>query len=953
MSTTKQDTWRLRELVDEPLYCAATDPTNANDTCYYDSDGELDSSTRLTKRLRYEAAGRRFLSGQRPRLLSASLRGPFDAKYGWPNPWLRKPSHDRPQKCTEPPVRSRIASYSEREGQKMPCDDSTAAIATKYSSVAVTTPSSITERDAPYTTPNVHIHHKKRLEIQVWADNVEMGLAENDQDFWNPLAKDIAQDEVPGRNTETIPAQNGWLKKTPLKRKRSRPHPQDPTNVISNPSQLLRSTSASAALPSSAPATTFMRRQEVSTLLKSRSFELTTPSSLADPPFIALDRNFGADSQSASEATSTSSVSPHDHLSNAEDDIGSAKTMQETTAHDCKDLDDDQPHTNLQSEQIRQIETQLSGPIDETLLSCASHVAAKGKPEGDSHGLARILTQTETPESSHHPDEMLTILSNEAMEPDHLAASQALLDVIANSNEEAQLSNPVVSSVLKQEPHTEDFIGDDAAQLDRSPIIRHISSQPEKASDHNPFLQSIQLGNDPLPTQLGGTDDDTQRMMTDSRAEGSFKIKTETKERTPDVNFASLQTIAIAASQLSESRLGSEDQSTSQADVEGISTIDFSNDDAPFARADHAEIEESFSMAVATNDEEEADERALVFTEPSQINTEALALTPDSEENSRMVHTGEEEEEEKEEAKNVTPEDSFVRPSQQSPWAPCDQGLLEANNVDVLRAPSTEHANEDAQHSLLVPESPATPPRSSTTTANLGLKSFSRFNTPSPQRRSAQRIAKRYSTGHLRGILSSKSPRQKSRGARRCVSFAPLPNDQGEETDVLHNVRAASPPPVATPAFGDDDISDQFRNHFDSMRRKKATTRNASPGRPHPSFSCEALAPAEQETSASGVVTPSVVIESGTCSEENVGHTDEPVATNELQSPWREDTQSDMVDDVAAVMGNLDEFLDAWSVEHEMQKVSQPADQENRSREQSKTRVSGTRFGLQELSVWN
>lgn len=59
------------------------------DVLYYGSEDE-DYDDPNTRRLRYEAAGQRFLTGAAPLLLSASLQGPFDQNSGWTNPWRSK-----------------------------------------------------------------------------------------------------------------------------------------------------------------------------------------------------------------------------------------------------------------------------------------------------------------------------------------------------------------------------------------------------------------------------------------------------------------------------------------------------------------------------------------------------------------------------------------------------------------------------------------------------------------------------------------------------------------------------------------------------------------------------------------------------------------------------------------------------------------------------------------------
>lgn len=71
----------------EPIYCEA--PQNPDDVLCPGSDDEAYGSP-TERRMRYEAQARRFLEGKPVFLLSASLRGPFDRKSGWVNPWRSK-----------------------------------------------------------------------------------------------------------------------------------------------------------------------------------------------------------------------------------------------------------------------------------------------------------------------------------------------------------------------------------------------------------------------------------------------------------------------------------------------------------------------------------------------------------------------------------------------------------------------------------------------------------------------------------------------------------------------------------------------------------------------------------------------------------------------------------------------------------------------------------------------
>ncbi|KXJ86649.1 hypothetical protein Micbo1qcDRAFT_168116, partial [Microdochium bolleyi] len=97
-------------------------------------------------------------------------------------------------------------------------------------------------------TPDTHIHVDKRTQIQVWADNVERGLPDDDVDFWNPRTKEPDQDRQQSRAEDSTPSDNQWLKKTPLKRKRPDVMRDGSAGTADEPPTILRSVSDPTSL---------------------------------------------------------------------------------------------------------------------------------------------------------------------------------------------------------------------------------------------------------------------------------------------------------------------------------------------------------------------------------------------------------------------------------------------------------------------------------------------------------------------------------------------------------------------------------------------------------------------------------------------------------------------------------------------------------------------------------
>ncbi|KAI6085075.1 hypothetical protein F4821DRAFT_241500 [Hypoxylon rubiginosum] len=238
-------------------------------------------------------------------------------------------------------------------------------------------------------------------------------------------------------------------------------------------------------------------------------------------------------------------------------------------------------------------------------------------------------------------------------------------------------------------------------------------------------------------------------------------------------------------------------------------------------------------------------------------------------------------------------------------------------------------------------DSPVTPPRAPASHASHvrtpelenSILPFAMFNTPSP-RRERRQLSGRYSLpSHTRSILSSakrSNPWNSARSSRR-VSFAPLPTEDDDSNFLTASApgvptRAASPPPQVMADAEDEDVSGLFQTHFDIMKRRAGGEDMQLRQQPQllPSFSqqkpsspaFDAMAAAFQEADAHMVQGQDGLPRD---MEENIDIDRE--MTDAPQSPWRKESQG--VDDVAAVMNNLDEFLGAWDVEAELVKGTQ------------------------------
>ncbi|KAI0097864.1 hypothetical protein GGR51DRAFT_540003 [Nemania sp. FL0031] len=310
-----------------------------------------------------------------------------------------------------------------------------------------------------------------------------------------------------------------------------------------------------------------------------------------------------------------------------------------------------------------------------------------------------------------------------------------------------------------------------------------------------------------------------------------------------------------------------------------------------------------------------------------------------------------------------------IRPSQQSPWA---QGALEASRVRLVEASSinpvvtidvgltgnfqrqTPVANEESrcsspaishisgcQHQSpesgigakegalpSIQELPYTPiprvPRKSTPNGDVSIRSFSNFNFLSPQR-----SVRPPGSSASRSILSirNNSSRQTTTRSSKRVSFATLPQEQeNNSSPPSTRTRAASPPLPTLVDVEEENVDGRYRKHFDVMNCR--FTANETPNLQYyrrllpscsqqkpESPSVDAMAEAFREADTHQSNHEDNVFEDTRAEEEEA---EEAVIEIEdrPQSPWQQDGEG--TDDVAAVIGNLSEFLDVWDVDTEM-----------------------------------
>ncbi|RYP12097.1 hypothetical protein DL765_007466 [Monosporascus sp. GIB2] len=286
--------------------------------------------------------------------------------------------------------------------------------------------------------------------------------------------------------------------------------------------------------------------------------------------------------------------------------------------------------------------------------------------------------------------------------------------------------------------------------------------------------------------------------------------------------------------------------------------------------------------------------------------------------------------------------------------------ISQGENPQIIEYQSPTLTKED----LPVDPEPFTPAahgaRTPTPELEISIKSFAKFNTPSPVRRSDHPRICRLSTTQRPGILINGTPVNPWSGTKpsnRRVSFAPLPNDDDPIEDYPRNAtRHASPPPENTVEAGDEDVNEAFRKHFDAIKRR---IDGSDP--PKPRFRQRLLPSSSQQRPMSPAVGAMaeafqqadalIAVQQRIPTNDNATEPTGEAAAGAAQSPWQSPDPS-QTDDVAAVLGNLDQFLDAWDVDTAMKQAgleTAPGNSEDEVKRTSSLEIDA----LQGVGVWN
>lgn len=179
------------------------------DDVYYEGSEDDEYPDPAARKLRIEAAGRRYLEGHVPFLLSASLRGPFDKESGWVNPWRSRKRAMAPKpaspilawKGAPPPILNEPITQAQRGliSDSLECH----------------LPSPESLKQATVTAPHQYLEEDELAIVQSWRQSIYVPSLSQGS-FWASTKAQLTASAKKRRAKESE-----WLKKVASKKRKT------------------------------------------------------------------------------------------------------------------------------------------------------------------------------------------------------------------------------------------------------------------------------------------------------------------------------------------------------------------------------------------------------------------------------------------------------------------------------------------------------------------------------------------------------------------------------------------------------------------------------------------------------------------------------------------------------------------------------------------------------------
>ncbi|KAL7956935.1 hypothetical protein V8C34DRAFT_287123 [Trichoderma compactum] len=977
----------------DSIYCEAVLPPQ---DIYYEGSEDEDYDDAEARRLRYEAAGRQFLAGRVPMLLSATLKGPFDKESGWVNPWRSKNRTANSQRRPESqPISSQYSlGRPAASASASPVAQRQAIEVLKNAECALPSPESL--KQAPFTEPRPRLRGKV-AGLNGWEeDAASLSPSKDGYDSWaasspsHKLSKRKSKSSIGAESTSKkrrrVESAELEIKTPTSERRRARTTSagEQRTRALNNTSIYSHIRELTSKIPrqdlSSEEGDTFDSDDDETLVTHpsadASSTTMPNPSSSLSSPFSqpsllrALSPVSISPAQTPLKQRVTANQSPSKSPSRPRSSSAlSCLSEAPTNLPDLSDLevpgagghvDDDEAHAHddatapeshsseeelersplefnewasaSATQSLPRATTPIGPNYDEPISSSddanTAHTTEGGFMNGleanykVSQGFIKSIGAT-TPTRMAH-----TIIYNDADGSDDLSPDSSITALssaqqpAANRTEAANVSR---DSSGNGSPIKANSPSKPSALQSLSPRNGRINSRPAPNKIAQPHHSSPIKPPAAVDKAIYFQEEDNQQ------SKENVESKEAKENPLPQVMRTNIPMSQPGMSEIApdltfkvdHSRVDKSQEEPVARDTATLSTVSLSSQ-LPIETAPPTEMDNTAQLNVLPNTPE-LTEPSLAREEVSADSQSSVPAEGDAGLDMFGGHTSEKAADS--ELTAVLADDHGQTPLQEQ------ENLIitpTKASESLVIPPQSVIAEQPSSEDLPLPIETVSG-RPSTPEPQFAFTSFSSFMSPSP----IHRRQTRFSTGGTynnvastsHGILvSSKNRAWRSTTAKKRVSWAPLPHEEtdgsGEkissETDTSSSLsrgrdRAVSPPPPPSTSLASDSLTERdmkFSHHFAAVAdRSKGTQRqNVPTASGHGSCSPDRHAPvtAVQISSPTRINGPSKL---------NL-HRGEKEAAKVTSSGWDDD--NDPTDIVQDIFNEMDDFLQVWDVDAEL-----------------------------------
>ncbi|KAG5926679.1 hypothetical protein E4U42_003051 [Claviceps africana] len=822
------------------------------------------------RRRRYEEAGQRFLSGQIPSIMSASLEGPFDCLSGWINPWMSKRHKDMVRKSKE---KARSQAHASQQSPTSIRRSRESTLAPPADECHLPSPESL--KQAPQTQDHLFLGTEKFAALKKWQEKISRPSSNGDS-FWNNGEVDASPQARKRRASRSE-----WLKKDSAKRRKSEVQ-KSRRNLPSQDEDIdeLTTDMPSSSFDDGKSFNSPSRRQITRKVTRSFRAKKMAESDDELSPNKAAAATLSSPVSLKNASRMPSSNDAKTHFS----DVLSSATAQSTPSHmrhvkmelQCSDKADFQKVDYIDNDAISRETKDMASATSELPVSDVPHCA---------------LFETEEDSSSNSPTKPVEHASHE-QGSEEMTTSQEKIPI---SDMSKTSSNGDVTAA-RLSSSTPDSTPNDTPNSSLIDILsRFVPSSPWKRLSH--LTSGSPISALRSACQVPGSQ------------QGSLSVEPPAFSKPEEADKPAVDEVAYSNSNLAGARVHEEANNGDQSSRKTHNSDSDESDEEQTA----LELVESHTGVPPREHMRDADSQPLISASqqsPWAKSDELIVSDQHLPNLSRDLNRSE----------HVSQDHNVTEP--QSPWVPDTKPCVQPGNLGNEKNIIPEGSGTFR----------ATQPRPRTPEPQFFFKSFASFMSPSPDRsqnkttrHSASKAAVRGDGGSLPSVLKGHGRQQR---VQHRVSWAsPLAEFHGSSlrthdtaimptTDPLQRQR--SPPPETPMADISKLCEDKFSKHFEAIAKRQHD------GKPSSSPTGSAIW-AESGRSAEPLLTDESLSAAGAAIHDDDG-VDVPeeayVSGNgEAERPMCErgsEEPMDMMEDMVREMGD---FWDPWNVDSELEQA--------------------------------